>query len=133
MAARFGWQTNASWRDTLIEAIQAKADKLGLDELSYCQQAIRSPGELEVLAGLLCNSETRFFREGEQFEALMTRVLPELITARGKERKLALWSAACSTVRVATLISRKRPIFTSLWPTRTENASASSYSTPRCA
>ena len=97
MAARFGWQTNASWRDTLLEAIQAKADKLGLDELSYCQQAIRSPGELEVLAGLLCNSETRFFREGEQFEALMTRVLPELISARGNERKLALWSAACST------------------------------------
>jgi chemotaxis methyl-accepting protein methylase len=97
MAARFGWQTNASWRDTLIEAIQAKADKLGLDELSYCQQAIRSPGELEVLAGLLCNSETRFFRESEQFEALMTRVLPELISVRGKERKLALWSAACST------------------------------------
>ena len=97
MAARFGWQTNASWRDTLLEAIQAKADKLGLDELSYCQQAIRSPGELEVLAGLLCNSETRFFREGEQFEALMTRVLPELISARGNEQKLALWSAACST------------------------------------
>jgi chemotaxis methyl-accepting protein methylase len=97
MAARFGWQTNASWRDTLLEAIKAKADKLGLDELSYCHMAIRSPGELEVLAGILCNSETRFFRESEQFDALMTRVLPELITARGKERKLALWSAACST------------------------------------
>ena len=97
MAARFGWQTNASWRDTLLEAIKAKADKLGLDELSYCHMAIRSPGELEVLASLLCNSETRFFRESEQFEALMSRVLPELISARGKERKLALWSAACST------------------------------------
>jgi chemotaxis protein methyltransferase CheR len=97
MAARFGWQTNASWRDTLLAAIKSKADKLGLDELSYSHMAIRSPGELEVLASLLCNSETRFFRESEQFEALMTRVLPDLISARERERKLALWSAACST------------------------------------
>jgi chemotaxis protein methyltransferase CheR len=97
LATRFGWQTGTMWRDKLLSAIERKAARLGLDELSYCRMAITSAGELEVLANLLCNSETRFFREPEQFEALQGRVLPELIKSRKPERKIAIWSAACST------------------------------------
>jgi chemotaxis methyl-accepting protein methylase len=97
MAARFGWQTNASWRDTLIAAIEIKSAKVGMDELAYCRMAIASPGELEVLAGMVTNSETRFFRESEQYEALKNSAIPELIGMRSGERRLDLWSAACST------------------------------------
>jgi chemotaxis protein methyltransferase CheR len=97
LAARFGWQGGASWRDTLIATIDRKAAKLGMDELAYCHMAVASPAELETLAELVSNSETRFFREPEQFEALRKIVVPHLISERAKERKLDLWSAACST------------------------------------
>lgn len=97
MAARFGWQTNASWRDKLVESIGRKAGKLGFDEMAYCRMAVRSPGELEVLADMVNNCETRFFREPEQFDALSQQVIPELIRKRGAERRLNLWSVACST------------------------------------
>jgi chemotaxis protein methyltransferase CheR len=97
LATKFGWQTGAMWRDKLLSAIERKAARLGLDELSYCRMAMHSAGELEVLADLICNSETRFFREPEQFEALRGRVLPELIKSRKAERRIDIWSAACST------------------------------------
>lgn len=97
MAARFGWQTNASWRDMLVAAIERKAANVGMDELSYSRMAIASPGELEVLAGMVTNSETRFFREADQYEGLKRAAIPELIQMRAKERRLDIWSAACST------------------------------------
>jgi chemotaxis protein methyltransferase CheR len=97
LAARYGWQGGATWRDHLLAAIDRKAAKLGLDDLVYSRMAATSPGEQEALAEIICNSETRFFREPEQFEALRQRVIPELIAVRGKERRLDLWCAACST------------------------------------
>ena len=97
LAARYGWQGGTTWRDHLLAAIDRKAAKLGLDQLAYSRMAIASQGEQEALAEIICNSETRFFREPEQFESLRRRVIPDLITARDKERRLDLWCAACST------------------------------------
>ena len=68
-----------------------------MEEPSYCKMAVTSHAELDALAELVTNSETRFFREPEQFAALRKTVIPDLIRERGKERKLDLWSAACST------------------------------------
>src|ERR1043166_2412403 len=76
LAARYGWQGGATGRDRLIAAIDHKAAKLGLDELAYCRMAMASHGEQEALADIMCNSETRFFREPDQFTALQARVIP---------------------------------------------------------
>lgn len=97
LSARYGWQANGAWRDDLVAAVKKKSEKLGFDETAYCRMAAASAGELEVLAELAINGETRFFREPDQFEALSKRVLPELINLRSKEKKLEIWSAACST------------------------------------
>lgn len=97
LAARYGWQGGVTWRDYLLAAIDRKAARLGLDELAYSRMAITSQGEQEALAEIICNSETRFFREPEQFETLRRRVIPEWLIARGKERRLDLWCVACST------------------------------------
>lgn len=97
LAARYGWQGGATWRDHLLAAIDCKAARLGLDEMAYSRMAITSHGEQEALTEIMCNSETRFFREPEQFDVLRQRVLPELIAARHKERRLDLWCAACSS------------------------------------
>lgn len=52
---------------------------------------------LDALAAGLTVPETHFFRVGPQMEALRRHVLPELLRRRWTERRLALWSAGCST------------------------------------
>jgi CheR methyltransferase, SAM binding domain len=42
-------------------------------------------------------TETSFFRDVDVFEALRTIVFPELLKHRGSQRRLNLWSAACSS------------------------------------
>jgi len=97
LSARYGWQANGAWRDDLIAAVKRKSEKLGFDETAYCRMATASAGELEVLAEMAINGETRFFREPDQFEVLRQSVLPELIRLRSKEKRIETWSAACST------------------------------------
>ncbi|HYH00137.1 MAG TPA: protein-glutamate O-methyltransferase CheR [Terriglobales bacterium] len=45
----------------------------------------------------MTNNETWFFRDLAPFEALRSTILPEIICRRSNERKLAIWSAACSS------------------------------------
>jgi chemotaxis protein methyltransferase CheR len=105
IASHFGWKITDEWRSKLSEEISRKALKLSLDEKEYCFKAASSPAELQILADLLTTSETRFFREREQIEALRTKVIPKLIAARSDERTLNIWSAACSTGEEAYTIA----------------------------
>jgi chemotaxis protein methyltransferase CheR len=113
LAARYGWQTGDVWRDKLIAAIGQKAERLRIDENLYCQNAIHSFSELQALAEFVINSETRFFRDAQQFEILRQNVVPQLIQARARERALNVWSAACSTgeeaYSLAILIQEQLP------------------------
>ena len=45
----------------------------------------------------MTTNETSFFRDVHPFEALATTVFPALAKARAAQRKLRIWSAACST------------------------------------
>jgi chemotaxis protein methyltransferase CheR len=45
----------------------------------------------------MTTNETSFFRDVHPFEALRTQVLPQLIQARGREKRLSVWCAASST------------------------------------
>lgn len=56
----------------------------------------RGPLSDQVVDALTTN-ETLFFRDFHPFETLRLHVLPELIARRAGLRKLAIWSAACST------------------------------------
>lgn len=50
----------------------------------------------KVIESLL-NHETSFYRDLSLFDTLKMSVLPQLISLRGRDSKLRIWSAACST------------------------------------
>src|ERR1041385_4822100 len=45
----------------------------------------------------MTTTETLFFRDGKPYEALRNAILPELVRLRRNERKLQIWSCACSS------------------------------------
>ncbi len=53
--------------------------------------------ELEELAERVTTNETYFFREQYQLDALQQDILPEIHRARPRGKRLAIWSAGCST------------------------------------
>ena len=52
---------------------------------------------LEGLAARLTVGETHFFRVAPQMEALRHVILPDLLKQHAADRRLAVWSAGCST------------------------------------
>lgn len=96
LAARFGWQPG-TLRDAVVGTVKSKADRLGLDEVSYCRMAAASGGELQAFAEEVAPADSRFFRYPEQYEALRERVLPDLVAARRAARRLRVWSVAAAT------------------------------------
>jgi len=51
---------------------------------------------LDMIDALL-NNETSFFRDPAVFDTIADELLPRLAEARAKERRLRIWSAACSS------------------------------------
>lgn len=45
----------------------------------------------------MANHETWFFRDASPFTILAEHVIPKLLSARGRDQGLSIWSAACST------------------------------------
>jgi chemotaxis protein methyltransferase CheR len=89
-------------RPDLQRALTAVAAEFGFANSARCADWLLSSPltrpQLHALASHLTVGETYFFRERKTFEALAQHVLPELIRCRrGREQRLRLWSAACST------------------------------------
>jgi len=51
----------------------------------------------EVVVDAMTTNETSWFRDRYPYDALATRVLPELLSTRARERRIAIWSAGCSS------------------------------------
>jgi chemotaxis protein methyltransferase CheR len=67
---------------------------------AYHRYLLFDPGraaELEEVADVLTTHETYFFREPLQLRAFSREILPALAEARGRERRLRILSAGCST------------------------------------
>jgi chemotaxis protein methyltransferase CheR len=50
-----------------------------------------------AVAEAMTINETSFFRDRNMFDALRSTILPRLIEAKVSQRRLRIWSAACST------------------------------------
>lgn len=80
--------------------LQQLAREKGLDGMEEIIQEIRrrpSSPLRNAIADVMTTNETSFFRDGSPFEAMRLHILPDIIRRRRKERKLLIWSAACST------------------------------------
>ena len=105
------------WSD-LEKAMAAAAPKFGFDEAQECIRWLLSAPltrrQIETLAGLLTVGETYFLRDPRSFEILEREILPALLGARrGKEQRLRIWSAGCSSgeepYSIAILLRRLIP------------------------
>jgi chemotaxis protein methyltransferase CheR len=89
------------WPD-LKRGLAGAAVEFGFDDAAACAgwllSALPTRAQLQVLANHLTVGETYFFRDKKTFDVLASRMLPELIQARrGREQRLRLWSAGCSS------------------------------------
>jgi chemotaxis protein methyltransferase CheR len=102
IANRMGLHFPPERRSDLSRALIEAAPELGFEDAAACAEGLLtappSAAQLRTLATHLTIGETYFFRERPSFNALATQVLPVLIhRKRNGDRRLRLWSAACST------------------------------------
>lgn len=68
-----------------------------LDYYHYLRYDMGGPAEMEELVERITTHETYFFREQYQLEAFMEDVVPALMETKASKKRLAIWSAGCST------------------------------------
>ena len=92
--------------------VESRLQTLARKESMECAEALiaalrhDATGRLaERVVEAMTTNETSFFRDQHPFEALKTVIIPELIKNRKAERKLNVWSAACSTGQEACSIA----------------------------
>jgi chemotaxis protein methyltransferase CheR len=76
------------------------ATKLGFGSLpEFVAQLRREPvnGNHRMVVDAMTTNETYFFRDVHPFEAMRTKLVPEMIATRGAQKTLRLWCAASST------------------------------------
>ncbi|MDR4305794.1 chemotaxis protein CheR [Chelatococcus sambhunathii] len=85
----------------LVEARLAPLARMrGLASLGDLIEGVRKGLDVDLgdaVIEAMTTNETFFFRDGSPFQALSEVMLPKLIAARSAERRLRIWSAACST------------------------------------
>lgn len=89
------------WSDLERKARSAAKEFGFTDDEKFVQWLVSSSltrDQMEILASHLTISETYFWREPQVFEALVERILPELVRLRENgDRRLRIWSAGCAT------------------------------------
>ncbi len=89
-------------KEYLIESrLNELALSLGYKDLNDFYLSITKKGVdvkiVNEIVDALTTNETYFFRDLHPFEALKTHIFPELFKKREREKKVNIWSAACST------------------------------------
>ena len=98
IASRFGLSFDESRSSFLAELIQRGAEATRSDVGGYLDALDASHRDvLRELAQWLTVSETYFFRNKEQFNALAETALPDRIASRSETRALRVLSAGCSS------------------------------------
>lgn len=113
-ASRLGLATGIDARISLSRKLRERLQLLHLTSYGeYCHYLRYHPSavsEWDEVVELLTTHETYFFREDYQLRAFEDEVLPLLAEGARSRRRLAIWSAGCSTgeeaYTIAMLIDR---------------------------
>lgn len=87
-------------KEYLVESrLGPLAKQAGFDSIAALVERLRrNDTQLEhQVVDAMTTNETSFFRDLHPFAALKTTVIPDLLAKRARERKLDIWSAACSS------------------------------------
>ena len=87
--------------DLLRRGVTAAAQSSGEPNLDRYYTVLQSSPTVseawDDLVGAITIGETYFFRNAGHFQALEHQILPEILKRHGSDRRLRIWSAACST------------------------------------
>ena len=83
---------------TFVRRIQRRMQVLHLDSVKdYVEELRANPKELELLFRDLLIGVTQFFRDPSAFEALQTKIIPNLIAGKGPDDQMRVWAPGCAT------------------------------------
>ena len=83
--------------ETRLSPIARLADAANLQQFVNLLRHDETQGLRRSVAETTAIRNTSFFRDAAPFEMLRTVIVPELLRMRGRQRRLRVWSAACST------------------------------------
>ncbi len=96
--ARLGRDFSQYKPGTLMRRIQRRMHVRQTEQVSdYLQQLRTRPDEAELLFHELLIGVTRFFRDGDTFEAVENRILPRLLADLPGDEPVRVWVAGCAT------------------------------------
>ncbi|MBT4485487.1 MAG: tetratricopeptide repeat protein [Candidatus Latescibacteria bacterium] len=99
----------------LAKKIESVSREFGFEDAESCitwlMSSTLTKEQVEILARHLTVGETYFYRDKKSFELMEEHILPELIRSyQKKQKRLRIWSAACSTgeepYTIAIILSR---------------------------
>ncbi|MFZ4808343.1 MAG: CheR family methyltransferase [Hyphomicrobiaceae bacterium] len=83
--------------DSRLLPIVQREKLSGLPELVTILERGSQPSLAKEVVQAMTINETYFFRDKLPFETLRDNILPRIMKAKGSDRTLRIWSAACST------------------------------------
>jgi chemotaxis protein methyltransferase CheR len=83
--------------DTRFAPVARRMGAASLKDFVSVLKVAKKPPLHRAVAEAMTIHETGFFRDKQAFEMLRETILPRLIARRGKERRLRVWSAGCSS------------------------------------
>lgn len=83
--------------ESRLMPVARKAELSGIPELVARLQAGKDETLAVAVTEAMTTNESFFFRDKTPFDLFTGRILPYMLSARGSQRKLRIWSAAAST------------------------------------
>jgi chemotaxis protein methyltransferase CheR len=97
VARRFGLAYDERRLDDLADVLRRRMEATGSPRFGVYVEHLASSEESRVLAERLTVGETFFFRNADNFRALVERVLPERLHSNRAIRRLRMLSAGCAS------------------------------------
>ncbi len=95
---RCGHDLSGYKESTILRRMQRRAQLHRMTELAdYAEFVRESPDEAELLFNDLLIPVTNFFRDPEVFQELERTIIPRLFDGKGRDDRVRVWSAGCST------------------------------------